>query len=104
MKNKLKKLRIDQGISQETLAKELGVSKSCICAWENGKRTPGADKLLSYIQLFKLDSDYFDDSDFPQNSNAHTCFDMTVLNAKGAKKMYDFYLSLIENEEYLKKS
>lgn len=104
MNNKLKKLRTDEGISQETLAKELGVSKSCICAWEKGTRTPGADKLLLYIQLFKLDSDYFDDASFLQGSNVHTCFDMTVLNVKGAKKMYDLYLSLIENEEYLKKS
>lgn len=104
MKNKIKKLRTDAGISQDTLAKELGVSKSCICAWENGQRTPGMDKLLKYIELFKLDSDYFDDFDFPQKSNVRACFDMSILNAKGAKKIYDFYLSLTENEEYLKKS
>ncbi len=103
METKFKKIRKDAGISQDTLAKELGVSKSCISAWENGTRKPGITHLLSYIKLFDLADDYFDD-DFPKNSNAGKCFDMTVLNAKGAKKMYDYYLSLIEKEEYLKKS
>lgn len=102
METKFKKLRLDAKLSQDTLAKELGVSKSCISAWENGKRHPGSENLLSYIKLFNLDADFFDD--LPKKSNAQRCFDMTVLNAKGAKKMFDYYLSLIENEEYLKKS
>lgn len=103
METKFKKIRKDAGISQDTLAKELGVSKSCISAWENGTRHPGSQHLLSYIKLFNLDADFFDDG-LPKNSNVERCFDMTLLNAKGAKKMYDYYLSLIENEEYLKKS
>lgn len=104
METKFKKLRVEAGISQDTLAKELGVSKACISAWENGKRTPGGEKLLSYIKVFNLDENYFADEGLPAVSNAGRCFDMTVLNAKGAKKMYDLYLSLIEKEEYLKKS
>lgn len=103
METKFKKLRIQAGMSQDSLARELGVSKSCISAWENGKRNPGGEHLLSYIKLFNLDADFFDDG-IPKGSNAGKCFDMTLLNAKGAKKMYDFYLSLIENEKYLKKS
>ena len=101
METKFKKIRLEAGISQDTLAKELGVSKSCISAWENGTRNPQSEHLLSYIKLFNLDADFFDDG--LKNSNAQKCFDMTVLNVKGAKKMYDYYLSLIENEEYLKK-
>lgn len=103
METKFKKIRLDAGLSQDALAKELGVSKSCISAWENGTRTPGGAHLFSYIKLFGLEEDFFDDG-LPKTSNVQKCFDMTILNAKGAKKMYDFYLSLIENEEYLKKS
>ena len=103
METKFKKIRKDAGLSQDTLAKELGVSKSCISAWENGTRTPSGVHLLSYMKLFDLDDAFFDEG-LPQNSNAGKCFDMTILNAKGARKMYDYYLSLIENEEYLKKS
>ena len=103
METKFKKIRLEAGLSQESLANELGVSKSCISSWENGTRKPGGAHLLSYIKMFNLDADFFDDG-IPQGSNAGKCFDMTVLNAKGAKKMYEFYLSLIENEEYLKKS
>lgn len=103
METKFKQVRINAGISQETLAKDLGVSKSCISAWENGKRKPGSAHLLSYIKLFNLDSDFFDEEILQEKSNMGKCFDMTVLNVKGAKKMYDLYLTLIENEEYLKK-
>lgn len=103
MENKYKKIRIDSGLSQAETAKLLGVSKSCISAWENGLRIPGVEKVLSYINAFGLDADYFNE-DTPPASNASRCFDMTLLNANGAKKMYELYLSLIEDEEYLKKS
>lgn len=97
-----KKLRTDAGISQDTLSRELGVSKSCISAWENGKYTPASEHLLSYIKVFDLADDFFD-AQILKNSNAQKCFDMTALNVHGAKKMYDLYLSLIKDEKYLKK-
>jgi len=103
MKNKLKQLRKDAGLSQDSLAKEIGVSKTCISSWENGTRTPSGNHILSYITLFDLDADFFDDV-IPKKSNAGQCFDMTVLNAKGARKMYEFYLELIKDKENLKKS
>lgn len=103
METKFKKIRTEAGLTQEALAREFGVSKSCISSWENGTRTPGGAHLLSYMRMFNLEEDFFDDG-IPKNSNVQKCFDMTLLNAKGAKKMYDYYLSLIENEEYLKKS
>jgi len=103
MKDKLKKLRLDAGFSQDTLAKEMGVSKTCISAWENGTRRPSGQYILAYAEIFDLDNDFFED-EYPQGSNVQQCFDMTVLNARGAKKMYDYYLELIKDEEYLKKS
>lgn len=104
MKEKLKGLRLDAHFSQDVLAKELGVSKSCISAWENGKRSPDTKNLVSYIRVFDLEPDFFEEEISSKMAGAHKIFDMTVLNVKGAKKMYDFYLSLLENEEYLKKS
>ena len=103
MKDKLKKLRLDAGFSQDTLAKEIGVSKTCISAWESGKRKPSGKNMLAYAEIFDLDADFFEDILSPE-SNVGKCFDMTVLNAKGAKKMYDYYLELIKDEENLKKS
>ena len=103
MKEKLKNLRISAGLSQDALAAELGVAKSSISSWENGKRTPDSMHLLAYVKAFDLDEDFFDDG-LPKKSNVGECFDMTRLNVRGAKKMYDLYLSLLENEEYLKKS
>ena len=105
METKFKKLRTDAGVSQDTIAKELGVSRACVSAWENGKRSPDSKHLFLYMKLFNLDSDFFDEmSSVSKKSTIGQCFDMSRLNAKGVRKMYDFYLSLLENEEYLKKS
>ena len=104
MKEKLKKLRLDAHFSQDFLARELGVSKSCISAWENGKRSPDTKNLISYIRVFDLEPDFFEDDITSKMAHAQKCFDMTVLNVRGAKKLYDFYLSLLEDEENLKKS
>lgn len=102
MKDKLKKLRLDAGFSQDTLSKEIGVSKTCISAWENGTRSPSGQHILAYAEIFDLDEDFFEDI-FPPESNVKNCFDITVLNARGAKKLYDFYLELIKDNENLKK-
>lgn len=39
-KEKIKKVRIEIGYSQEQLARELGVSFATINRWENGKSEP----------------------------------------------------------------
>ena len=39
-KEKIKKVRIEIGYSQEQLARELGVSFATINRWENGKTVP----------------------------------------------------------------
>lgn len=36
----LKKLRLDRGLTQEALSKELGVAQVTICRWEKRTRTP----------------------------------------------------------------
>lgn len=50
----LKKLREDRGISQEQLAQAIGVSKSTIGMYEQGKRTPHSKK-----DVLKKLADYF---------------------------------------------
>ena len=38
MHNTLRKIRIDNGITQKEMAEILGVSRSCIANWESGIR------------------------------------------------------------------
>ena len=52
MKNNLEYIRVEKGISQENLAKELKVSRQTISSLENGRYNP------SIILAFKI-SKYF---------------------------------------------
>ena len=56
--NRLRELRNEKGIGQIGLAKELGVGKSIISAWELGKSEPTLSKLVVISKYFKVTIDY----------------------------------------------
>lgn len=49
---RLKKVRNDKGYTRDQFAKLLGVSRATIQNYENGERSPSADYLVKYYQLF----------------------------------------------------
>lgn len=51
-------LRIKGGMSQSQLAKELSVSPSTIGMYEQGRRIPALDTLISMARLFNVSLDY----------------------------------------------
>ena len=55
---RLKELRQEKDISQETLAKELGVGNGTISLWENGKREPKLSNLILIAEYFGVSIDY----------------------------------------------
>ena len=56
---RLKELRLDAGISQEKLAKELHLgSRSMVSQFESGKRTLTIDALLEYSARFNVTTDW----------------------------------------------
>lgn len=61
--DRLKLLRKDKGLSQQSLANMVGVSKSLICCYESGKRTPSLENVIAFIQIFGVDADYLLGSD-----------------------------------------
>ncbi len=52
-KNKLREYRDKKGISQECLAKQLGVSRQTIISIENGKYVPSLELAIKFAKLFK---------------------------------------------------
>lgn len=54
----LKSLRIEKGIGQVELARELGVSKGIISLWENGLREPNMSSLVVIAKYFKVSIDF----------------------------------------------
>ena len=55
---KLKELRIEKGVGQVELAKELNVSKGIISLWENGLREPKLSNLFALAKYFDVSIDY----------------------------------------------
>ena len=55
---RLKDLRKDNNISQKELAKQIGVSSTCIVRWEQGSRIPTLDTASRVAKFFGVSVDY----------------------------------------------
>lgn len=51
--NALKKMRLKRRLSQEDIAKKMGVTPATVCRWENGEFLPRADKLIALAKVLK---------------------------------------------------
>jgi len=55
---KIKMLRLKAQKTQEELANELGISRSCLANYETGKRQPSQKMLKKFANVFNVMSDY----------------------------------------------
>lgn len=55
---RIKELREKNGYTQSTLAKNLGLSRSAINAWEMGISIPSTQYLVELSELFNTSTDY----------------------------------------------
>lgn len=55
---RLKELRLERGLGQVALAKELGVGKSVISLWEKGQCEPTLGNLIKMAAFFGVSIDY----------------------------------------------
>ena len=60
--NVLRDLRIKAGLSQEELARKLGLAKSTISMYENGQREPSLETLEAIADTFNVDMNTLTDS------------------------------------------
>lgn len=56
--NKLKSLRKELNLTQEQLAKRIGVAKSVVSYYESGERYPSYDVLVKLTNVFHVTTDY----------------------------------------------
>ena len=54
---RLARLRIERGMSQEQLSAELGVSRQAISKWERGESTPDTNNLIALADIYDLTLD-----------------------------------------------
>lgn len=55
--DKIAELRKAKGVSQETLAEALGVSRQSVSNWENGGAIPETDKIVAISKFFDISTD-----------------------------------------------
>lgn len=55
---RLKELRLEQGLSQAKLAKETGLTQSSIFYWEKAIKIPNAQAVVILAKYFNVTSDY----------------------------------------------
>lgn len=55
---RLKFLRSERNIGQNTLAKDLGLSNASISYWENAKQEPSAQAVYKLAAYFGVSADY----------------------------------------------
>lgn len=56
--SKISLCRKEKGLSQETLATELGVSRQAVSRWETGDSVPDLEKLKILCGIFQVSADY----------------------------------------------
>lgn len=54
----LRQLRIEEGLSQRQLGKQLGVCNQAVSFWENGQREPDFDTLVEIAKYFNVSTDF----------------------------------------------
>ena len=55
---RLRELRLEKGLGQESLAAALGLSHGIISLWENGLREPKLSNLVLLAKYFGVSIDY----------------------------------------------
>ncbi|WP_052446879.1 helix-turn-helix domain-containing protein [Candidatus Soleaferrea massiliensis] len=55
---RLREARLQNGLTQEQLAQQIGVAKSTLTGYEKGNREPDVFKIKRILEVLCLDSDY----------------------------------------------
>ena len=58
MKNNLKKLRKEKGITQISLQMQTGIEQALLSKFENGERIPPTDTLIRLADFYGVSMDY----------------------------------------------
>ena len=56
---RIKELRIEKGLSQAQLAKQIGVSQKAIDYWERNVNEPKASYIIALVRTYELTYDEF---------------------------------------------
>ena len=56
--DRIRSLREQRGVTQSELAKQLGITRSSVNAWEQGISVPSTQYVVELASIFKVSTDY----------------------------------------------
>lgn len=77
--NIYKLLRMTKGLTINSIAEKLGVTRAYISSIENGKRTPSDEMKQKYSELFHVSTLLLDTFEFPQDKSAPNFVEKSLL-------------------------
>ena len=96
LSEKLYELRKKDGLSQEQLAEQLGVSRQAVSKWESGKTVPESDTLISISRYFNVSLDYLmKENDLVSEMVADKEETQTKANSRREKRIFGIVTCLI---------
>ena len=63
LKDKLKQLRTDRGLSQRSVAQDLNAAQQTVASWEVGRTEPNSAMLKRLANYFNVSTDYLLDNE-----------------------------------------
>lgn len=101
MNKTLRKIRIDNDMTQKEMADMLGVSRSCVANWEAGTREADISTIKRYNELFGHKIDIA--KAFARSKCEKSLYlDISMLNDIGVNEIKKFYHKITSNPKYLK--
>lgn len=73
--DRIKAVREQRGLTQADLAKQLGITRSSVNAWEQGISVPSTQYIVELAGLFKVSTDYLLGIDTTATVNVSGLFD-----------------------------
>ncbi|MGN0150080.1 MAG: helix-turn-helix domain-containing protein [Clostridia bacterium] len=101
--HRLRQLRKEKGITQESLGYIAGVNRSAVANWEKGIRCPSPMVLRNLAIYFNVSSDYLYGRTNERRQvivSPASEIDLSKLNADGMKMLAEFYRFLINDSKY----
>lgn len=101
MKQKLRELRARDGLTQDQVAKALGVHESAVSRWEGGSRVPTADDLVRLSDLFQVSVDSLLGKDLQYSASGVALLDRVLLaRLEAAETTEEFDELILANKDH----
>ena len=101
---RLKDMRLKNGLTQEQLANKVGLTKTSICCYESGTRTPTLDTLIDLANELNVELIYFLGIDHYQIASDDIAYGLNVAKdelrlLQELRKHHHLYNKLLEDPE-----